>query len=407
MPVDFRRLIDGLTATAELVNAGMVGIPAIIDAIETGRAVTEAAGATFTEYGPGGGRVVAATGEMAWALGQPVAGTFIPEDVPRIWAGRVEVLPADLAQPLLNQGMRRMVGGRVDAGERTVGSVHLYFGQPWGEVDQDLVTVIKAVAATIGQLYVDHPTAPATKERLDDDRELFLAVAGHELRTPVTVIKGYAGTLADRWEDLDERARRQAAGVLAQRADELARLVDRFLSAAGGAVAEEWLARAVPFDLLEALRRAESELPTAQRDHLRWLLPPVLAPAFGDPAAVGIVLGELITNAVKHGSAGPGPLVIDVAAGEDEQTVFFRVIDHGPGIDPANAERAFERFWQAQPPGPDRRGGVGLGLYLVRRIVERQNGWVSLRSGDGRGTVAEVRLPRAESPVRRAAPGEA
>jgi signal transduction histidine kinase len=73
--------------------------------------------------------------------------------------------------------------------------------------------------------------------------------------------------------------------------------------------------------------------------------------------------------------------------------VFVRVGDRGVGIDPADAERAFERFWSARRDG----GGVGLGLYLVRRLVERQNGWVSLRPRDGGGTVAEVRLPRADA----------
>jgi signal transduction histidine kinase len=66
------------------------------------------------------------------------------------------------------------------------------------------------------------------------------------------------------------------------------------------------------------------------------------------------------------------------------------------GIDPADVERAFERFWRGRRDAE--RAGVGLGLYLVRRLVERQRGWVSLRPRDGGGTIAEVRLPRADSP---------
>ena len=78
----------------------------------------------------------------------------------------------------------------------------------------------------------------------------------------------------------------------------------------------------------------------------------------------------------------------------DGQTVSFRVSDRGIGIRPEHVERAFDRFWQGE--SGDRRGypGAGLGLYLVRRIVEQQNGWVSLRPRTGGGTVAEVRLPR-------------
>lgn len=409
MQVDYRRLLDGLNATTEMVNGGAGGLPAIAHLVEAMQVATGAVGATFTEYDAGGGRVVVATGAMAWALGQPIAAGFIPDEVPRIWSGRVEVLPDSLAEPLQARGFRRLVGARVDAGDKVVGSVHLYYPQGWAESDQDLVAVVGLVANTIAHLYTDRVGLPSTHPLPDDDRDLFLAVAGHELRTPVTVIKGYAGTLADRWEALDERARREAAGVLAQRADELARLVDRLLSAAGSASAQQWLARGVPFDLVEALRRAEGELPASLRKSLRWSVGPDLPPAMGDPGALTTVLSELVTNATRHGAAAPdgGRPQIDVEAGCDERSVFFRVCDRGAGIDPTNAERAFERFWQEPGREQGQRGGVGLGLYLVRRIVERQNGWVSLRPRGGGGTVAEVRLPRADGPLRSGVPGEA
>ncbi|HEV7708480.1 MAG TPA: ATP-binding protein, partial [Asanoa sp.] len=66
----------------------------------------------------------------------------------------------------------------------------------------------------------------------------------------------------------------------------------------------------------------------------------------------------------------------------------------GIGVRPEHVERAFDRFWQAESGDRRRYPGAGLGLYLVRRVIERQNGWVSLRPRDGGGTVAEVRLPR-------------
>jgi signal transduction histidine kinase len=281
--------------------------------------------------------------------------------------------------------------------------------QPWSDVDQDLVAVINVVASAIAHLYVDRAGLPAAPAGGDDDRDLFLAVAGHELRTPVTVIKGYAGTLVDRWEALDEHARREAIGVVAQRADELARLVDRMLSATGGASARQWLTRSVPYSLVDALRRADVELPAHLRPTLRWDLPEGLPPAYGDPSALTKVLGELVTNAHRHGGVDPDGVAvpIDITAGADERSVYFRVCDSGPGIDPQNVERAFERFWQAGPGDDVGSNGVGLGLFLVRKIVERQNGWVSLRPRPGGGTVAEVRLPRVDDPLRVGSPGEA
>ena len=106
-----------------------------------------------------------------------------------------------------------------------------------------------------------------------------------------------------------------------------------------------------------------------------------------------------MTNAYKYSLS---PAEVTLSGGSDGQTVYFRVADRGIGIRSEHVERAFERFWQGEADEARRYGGVGLGLYLVRRIVERQNGWVSLRPREGGGTVAEVRLPRAD-----VAPGEA
>src|SRR5690606_3089531 len=115
--------------------------------------------------------------------------------------------------------------------------------------------------------------------------------------------------------------------------------------------------------------------------------------------SVATVLTELVTNAYKY---SPAPAQMSLTARAGDRTVSFQVTDRGPGIRPEHVERAFERFWQGDTEDQRRYGGVGLGLYLVRRIVERQNGRVSLRRRELGGTVAEVRLPRAD-----VAPGEA
>lgn len=235
--------------------------------------------------------------------------------------------------------------------------------------------------------------------RRERDRDLFIAVTSHELRTPVTVIKGYADTLTEHWDSLDEPTRRDAIRVLGQRAGELARLVDRLLSAASHAGGAAGAAEPVPFDLVESLRTAAERLPVDLRRSLRVELPAALPKAFGDRTSVATVLTELVTNAYKYSPASPD---VCVSADADGQTVYFRVADRGVGVRPEHVERAFERFWQGESDDTRRYGGVGLGLYLVRRIVERQNGWVSLRPRERGGTVAEVRLPRADL-----APGEA
>ncbi|KAB1150423.1 PAS domain-containing sensor histidine kinase [Micromonospora sp. DT46] len=227
------------------------------------------------------------------------------------------------------------------------------------------------------------------QQRRDHDRDLFVAVTSHELRTPVTVIKGYADTLTDHWESLTETDRRQAARVIGQRANELARLVDRLLSSAAEAGPGDQ--PPAPYDLGDALRAAAVDLPAELRQRLVLRLPADLPKALGHRLSLATVLTELCTNAGKY--SPPGSL-IEITADADGSTVSFQVRDQGIGIRPEHVERAFDRFWQGESGDRRRYAGAGLGLYLVRRIVEQQNGWVSLRPRAGGGTVAEVRLPR-------------
>ncbi|MDG4763136.1 ATP-binding protein [Solwaraspora sp. WMMD406] len=228
------------------------------------------------------------------------------------------------------------------------------------------------------------------QHRRDHDVDLFIAVTSHELRTPVTVIKGYAETLSEHWDSLGDQERREAARVLGQRATELARLVDRLLSAANDAGPVSGTP-AAPFDLVETLRAAAATLPADLRRRLTIDLPTDLPKAFGDRGSLATVLTELATNADKY---SPADTPVELTAASDQRTVVFRISDRGIGVRPEHVERAFDRFWQGESGDQRRYPGAGLGLYLVRQIIERQHGWVSLRPRAGGGTVAEVRLPR-------------
>ncbi|HEX6870887.1 MAG TPA: HAMP domain-containing sensor histidine kinase [Micromonosporaceae bacterium] len=405
MAIDNQVLIDGVCAADRLAQQGAAG-PVVIDTL------------------------IAAYGVMRFGLGQPMRADLAEcagsGRAATFWAGHVDQLPAELADLLRACGVQALTGLPVRAGGRSIGAVHLYFGELDQHVQAELEAPVRLAAGAIGQVYGEAPLAPAVTD--EEDRNLFLAMAGHELRTPVTVIKGYASMLAERWDALDDDNRREAARVLTQRADELARLVDRLLGAAAGVGTAEdgaagWLVRMVTFDPVQALHHAVAELPIELRDKVRIRLPDGLPPATGDPALLASVVAELVTNAVRQTPAlharTRGGLTwigdqeradpsdpVEITAGADRQTVYVHVLDRGVGIDPGDTERAFERFWRARRDGED-RGGVGLGLFLVRRLVERQQGWVSLRPRDGGGTVAEVRLLRADGPHRPPAAEEA
>jgi two-component system, OmpR family, phosphate regulon sensor histidine kinase PhoR len=480
---DYAALLAGQAVVIDMMNSGEVGLAMLTRQLGLAQRALHADGMTFVEYGPSGGRIIAANGAADWALGRPVD-TGDPASARLLAGARTQHLPVDaldnaLAHQLRGRGLRRMLYARTEIRGLVIGGLHAYFTDATGEASVEQHTLMTYLATCIAHMYGDQAGLPVHGDgpvvaaladglaiidrdlrirlwnpaaeqvtglstakvlgqplpfpvpppgqvldhrmrdgrwlkitagelpgafesrvvtfrdttdqyRREHDRDLFVAVTSHELRTPVTVIKGYADTLSNHWDSLSEPDRREAARVIGLRAGELARLVDRLLSAAndGGQVGG---APPVPFDLVEALRTAAAALPADLRRRLAIDLPDDLPKALGDRASMATVLTELATNAEKYSNPGTA---IDLTAEVDERTVVFRISDRGIGVRPDHVERAFDRFWQGEQGDRRRYPGTGLGLYLVRRIVERQNGWVSLRPREGGGTVAEVRLPR-------------
>jgi signal transduction histidine kinase len=383
--------VDGMAAIVEFLNEGGDGLVALRRIVDLAAEVTGAAGATFVECTGGQGRVVAATDLVSGSLGRPVDGTdqwlaTVPAGGPPIVEVGLDRAPGIPASRLRGAGVHRIVAGAAVVNRTAVGALYLFFA----DLPAGLSAMLRLLAAVSAQAASTSRTAPDRAET----RDLFIAVTSHELRTPVTVIKGYADTLAERWDSLSDPARREAVFVIWQRAGELARLVDRLLNAASDVTGPGGGPTLLPFEPVVTLRDAAADLPPDLRRRLRVRLPDRLPNVRGDRASVATVLTELVTNACKY---SPDTMDVDLTGGSDAQAVWIRVTDRGVGIRPADTERAFERFWQSETGDQRRYGGVGLGLYLVRRIVERQNGWVGLRPRDGGGTVAEVWLPRADA----------
>ncbi|MEU4621249.1 HAMP domain-containing sensor histidine kinase [Actinoplanes sp. NPDC023801] len=381
---DYAALTRGQVAVLDRVDSGDAGLSVLQQLVRLAEETLGARGAVFAEYAKDHGRIIAATGVCAPALGR-----------------RVEDRPGPLNDQLagLFDGgdLPHMLGARGHHGNEVAGSLHVWFDAAAGEPGPEHQTVLELLARLAGRIYEAGAGLPAHGEpapeevRRDADRDLWVAVTSHELRTPVTVIKGYADTLTNHWDSVGEPDRREAVRVIGTRAGELARLVDRLLFAASEGDGSVGSAPAGPFDLVEALRAAAGALPGDLRSRLLLAhMPADLPKAYGNRDSIATIFTELVTNAEKY--SGPDTTV-EVCAGADDDTLRFRVSDRGAGIAPEHVEQAFDRYWQAD--SGHHRAGAGLGLYLVRRLVERQNGWVSLRPREGGGTVAEVRLPRA------------
>jgi len=233
-------------------------------------------------------------------------------------------------------------------------------------------------------------------KQLEEAKDLFLATTSHELRTPITVVQGFASTLANRWDKLDDSDRRSAVQTIADRAGALAKLVEQLLlgSRAGG---DQLAVSNAPFDLGGLLRGATMAFrPLSDRHALVVDVPDQLPKAFGDPTATDIIVGQLLENAFKYSPDG-GTVTVRVRQAGDH--IEVTVEDEGIGIAPADRERVFERFVQGDTGDRRRFGGIGLGLYIVRQLARAQGGEVAADGRPGGGTTMRLQLRRAAPAV--------
>ena len=238
---------------------------------------------------------------------------------------------------------------------------------------------------------VDFRDVTAAKE-LEEAKDLFLATTSHELRTPITVVQGFASTLASRWDKLTDAERRSAVQTIAERAGSLGRLVEQLLlgSRAG---ADQLTVSNGPFDLAALLRGTVTAFrPLSEAHTLAADIPDGLPTAHGDQMATDIIVGQLLENAFKYSPEGGA---VSVAARVAGDWIEVTVQDEGIGIAAGDHERIFERFFQGETGDRRRFGGIGLGLYIVRQLARAQDGEVAASSRPAGGTCMRLQLRRA------------
>ena len=244
-----------------------------------------------------------------------------------------------------------------------------------------------------GELVIDFRDITAAKE-LEEAKDLFLATTSHELRTPITVVQGFASTLATRWDQLSDEDRRAAVRTIAERAGSLGRLVEQLLlgSRAG---ADQLPVRNGPFDLGAVLRGAANSFRPLSDKHTVVSDVPDSLFATGDTMATDIIIGQLLENAFKYSPDG-GRVGLRARAVGD--WIEVTVSDEGIGIAPGDSERIFDRFVQGETGDRRRFGGVGIGLYIVRRLALAQHAEITARSRPTGGTLMRLRLRPAPPP---------
>jgi two-component system sensor histidine kinase BaeS len=220
------------------------------------------------------------------------------------------------------------------------------------------------------------------------EREFLLSV-GHDLRTPLTTIGGYAEALEE--GGLDEASLARVGGVVSNETRRLRRLIEDLMMLAR-LDANEFTLRSEDVDVGAHLRGvAEAFHSRAEADGLRFF---VRAEETGtmrvDPDRLAQIAGNLIENALRY---TPEAGVVEFRVSPTSEGVALEVADSGPGIEPEDLPHVFERFFVSHRYRGVRPEGSGLGLSIVHRLVTAMGGRVDVTSGSG-GTTFKVEIPR-------------
>jgi signal transduction histidine kinase len=231
----------------------------------------------------------------------------------------------------------------------------------------------------------------AALQEADERKNEFLAMLGHELRNPLGAIRTAAQIIGMRQITADQRE--NSAAVIRRQVEHLVRLVDDLLDVSRitrGTIAirrEPTLVSDIVAQAVETTRPSfdgRNQVLAVESGAEQFIVN-------GDGSRLAQVLGNVINNAAKFTPEG-GRIHVDVSRVGDE--VAIRVIDTGVGVPPEQLETIFDLFTQVGRPGDRSSGGLGIGLALVKRIVEMHDGHVAaLSEGDGKGTQIVINLP--------------
>ncbi len=303
------------------------------------------------------------------------------------WAGRA----AQLA------GVKAAVFLPMRAGQRFVGFVGLQWRRPrWFRPEQlgrlQLLAAQAAIALDTRHALERERGRAESLAELERARREFMQIASHELRTPLTVIRGYASLLEEGSLGPMPPPAQQAIRTLMDKSSEMKAQVERMLLLArleDGAAAPQLTSLDLRTVVKEAVDRVQPQVQLKEgRLHVDLAEAPL--PVLGDPERLGTALDNLLQNAVKFSA---GPPRIEVVGNRENGRIHLVVRDHGIGIPEAARRHLFEKFYRVHNPELQNVAGTGIGLYLVRQVVEGHGGRVQVDSHLGEGSAFEIDLP--------------
>jgi signal transduction histidine kinase len=379
-PADMSSMLSLIVLSAVQILRGTAGAIALRD--DPGRSLSIRASYGLTA------EVVAA---LHPRLDEVILGTMgqVGEQVALVWQGEAaswaqrERIAQILALPL------------TDRSAKAIGVIYI-FRDPaaarFSPADRDVLDVFARQAASTIQQARLAAAVLTERQRLESMQSSFVSIVSHELQTPVSIIKGYAGTLARPDGPWSRDTVIRVAHTIEEECDRLYRLISDLLDISriqAGRVGMSIGPVDVP-DLAETL--AERSRPRSATHQFDTDFPPDFPIIRGDREKLRQALGNLVDNAIKYSPNG-GAITIGGRAEASHVVLFVR--DAGIGIPKDEQGRVFERFHRVDTRLSRTTQGVGLGLYICRVIVEAHGGQIWVESdGSGHGSTFYMRLPR-------------
>ncbi len=218
----------------------------------------------------------------------------------------------------------------------------------------------------------------------------FVSDASHELRTPISVIKGYVDLL-DRWGKEKEEVRDEAIEAIKDETENMKQLIENLLLLARGddseLIKEEKIFdfNQLITDIIKDFKLMEDEISINFKESNQISF-------YGDPNLFKQLIRIFVENAVKF-TSGRGEIELEISK-INKNKFYFSIVDNGPGIEKENLENVFDRFYQADKSRSRKKEGSGLGLAIAKQIVESYDGDIEVESSPGEGARFTVILPR-------------
>jgi signal transduction histidine kinase len=228
------------------------------------------------------------------------------------------------------------------------------------------------------------------RARLERSRAELVSTVAHELRAPLTSVKGFTATLLAKWSRFSDDQKRVMLETVNADADRVTRLITELLDVSRIESGRMEVRRQL-VDVPERARKIIAGRVASGEPEDRFRLEAALdlPETWLDADKIDQILGNLVENAVRHG-AGIVTVVVQraQAGGDQQEAITVSVRDQGEGIPPEMALRVFRQFWRGK-----RRGGTGLGLYIVKGLVEAMNGDIAVARAPGGGAEFRFTLP--------------